>query len=204
MAKRGAAEHALPTEVVDRVKEHTTMATLFLRRMMVVMKHVLESTPAAATRPKKSVERPRWATRLARTRVALRASGHALARRTLASGRAMWFCSRCYACRPVGPGLLSWLKNSSCVPAAPGMEVAACPRAHFSHSLELWGEVVVCRECGCYSGPGTRIQDLRWPCAGRPSARARCNWQRCQRGLHPGSGLPMHSLLEKEVLTLIG
>ena len=80
------------------------------------------------------------------------------------------------------------------------MEVAACPRAHFSHYLVFWGEVVICRECGCYSGPGSRIQDLRGPCPGRPSPRARCNWQLVEKGRHPGSGKPMKKLKEAEVL----
>ena len=206
LARRGADEHKLPDEVVSRVELHTRMATLFLRRMIIVMQHVLEKRPEAVSRPRKGAEKPSWEAKRRRLTTALSTSGHALSRRTLASGRSMWFCARCFACRPVGPGLLCWLRNRPCVPAADGMEVAACPRAHFSHHLEFWGEVVICRECGCYSGPGTRIQDLRWPCPGRPSAtkwgqkRARCNWQRCQQGLHPASGLAMQRLQEEEVL----
>ena len=200
LAKQGADELELPDEVVDRVTLHTRMASLFLRRMLVVMQHVLEQAPAAASRPKKVVERPRWQARQARLSAALLASQHTLVKRTLSSGRDMWFCSRCYACRPVGPGLQCWLRHRPCTPAAPGMEVAACPRAHFSHYLVFWGEVCICRECGCYSGPGSRIQDLRGPCPGRPAPRARCNWQLVERGRHPGTGKRMKKLKQAEVL----
>ena len=74
------------------------------------------------------------------------------------------------------------------------------PQSAFLHKLELWREVVICGVCGCYSGPGTHIRDLRDPCGGKPAARAHYNWQKVRQGLHPKTGLPMQKLAEEEVL----
>ena len=81
--------------------------------------------------------------------------------------------------------------------------VPVCPHAHFSHKMALWGEVVICEDCGYYSGPGTRIRDLRWLCTGRPSHRAEENWRLCREGLHPRTRQPMARLAESDLLTLI-
>ena len=211
LARIGADEHAVSDEVVKRVKLHTEMATLFLRRMLVVMKHVLDSAPQTPPRPKRIAKREKWPRRRERLKANLRASGHDLERRTLSSGKALWFCTKCHAGRLVGPGLESWLKHKPCRPVGAdgvgsveeGREVAVCPQAHFSHRLALRGEVVICEVCGFYSGPGTTIRDLRWPCTGTPSHRAEENWRLCREGTHPRSRRPMSQLGQSELLTLI-
>ena len=205
LARQGADKHAVADEVVNRVKLHTEMATLFLRRMLIVMRHILDSTPSAPPRPRRLTKREKWPRKREKLGAELRASGHALERRSLANGKAIWFCSKCHAGRLVGPGLESWLKHKPCRSdvVAEGREVAACPQAHFSHRLALWGEVVICEVCGYYSGPGTSIRDLRWPCTGGPSPRAEENWRLCREGVHPRTRQPMSQLGVADLLTLI-
>ena len=80
--------------------------------------------------------------------------------------------------------------------------VAARPVAHYTHDLEIFGEVVVCKICGYYSGVETCVKDLRWPCALKRVPRANENFSRLGLGLHPRSGRLMGDVGRKAMLVL--
>ena len=202
LAKEGAAQHQLSQTVIRRVEQHSHMAQLFLRRMARVIEGAIEAGEAEEKLPRLPPV-PRWKRRKAVLTRAILQSGHRLERRALTRSKVRYVCGRCLAVRRPGRGLLAWLKATKCRGMADPTRrpIAACPNAHHSHNLDLVGEVVICRRCGCYAGFGGGIRDLRRPCGIKPSARAKENFRQIDLGKHPKDGRPMG---QASVETLLG
>ena len=155
--------------------------------------------PRAATVP-----RPRWTIRRRAVRQALADSGHKLAVRRLANGQTRVICTKCLAIRGSRPGLTGWLRAAQCPGVVDRMRrpLAMTPQAHYSHELELRGEVVICRKCGYYTGVATCVRDLKWPCGRRMAPRAADNFRRTGLGQHLRTGLQMEDTAEEVLLEL--
>ena len=206
-ARRGADAHELPADVVQRVKRHSDMTPLFLRRIACVIEAVMEKErdqasplgPRRATAP-----RPRWTVRRRALRQALADSGHRLSVRRLANGQTRVLCTKCLAIRRSRPGLTGWLRAARCPGVVDRLRrpMALSPQAHYSHELELRGEVVICARCGYYTGVGTCIRDLKWPCGRRQAPRAAENFRRTSLGQHPRTGKRMEDIAEEVLVAL--
>ena len=99
---------------------------------------------------------------------------------------------------------MGWLRAGRCAGQADRLHrpVDLTPSAHFSHELELAGEVIICKKCGYYTGVATCVRDLRWPCSRRLAPRAGENFRRTGLGRHPRSGKPMEDMAEQDILEL--
>ena len=206
-ANEGAAGNQLPTHIVDRVRLHTNMADLFLRRMVIILEAVVLADESV-DRPPRALPTLRGHKRKRQLTRAILASGHQLVRRVGAGGIVRTVCIRCFAVRRCGQGLLPWLRARPCqgAPPAGGRPVAVCPLAHPTHQLHLHGEVAICGRCGCYACFGNGIRKLRHPCTGRPARRMAENMRNLAKGKHPHGGplreLGMDTLLELDCLVV--
>ena len=199
-ANQGALRHQLAPQIIQNVLLHSEMALLFLNRMVCILESIMEAEVEHFPR---EAPAPRWTRRRRQLTKAILDSGHRLAPREGTTGRVRMVCLRCLSVRRQGQGLLPWLRARPCpgTPLARGRPIAVCPLADSSHHLELHGEIVICRRCGCYAGYGSGIRKLRNPCTGRPARRMAENYRQLWRGRHP-HGQPLRELGVETLLQL--
>ena len=75
--------------------------------------------------------------------------------------------------------------------------------AHYSHKLQMVGDVVVCEVCGYYASGELSARDLRWPCAGKEAPRARLNFARLAEGLLPKTCEELREIDEDTLLSML-